>query len=78
MSRLYTCNISKHVLEEDELQEQQPHVGWQLSSSSSDELGTPNIEDLTLIHVPIEDLGFSLTGESGVILSDSLNINGYN
>ena len=78
----------EHVLEEDtvllplpaELQEQQPHVGWQLSSSSSDELGMPNIEgeDLTLIHVPIEDLGFSLTGESGVILSDSLNINGCN
>ena len=64
-----------------ELQEQQqPHVGWQLSSSSSDELGMPNIEgeDLTLIHVPIEDLGFSLTGESGVILSDSVNINGCN
>ena len=77
------------VLEEDtpllplpaELQQQQqPHVGWQLSSSSSDELGMPNIEgeDLTLIHVPIEDLGFSLTGESGVILSDSVNINGCN
>jgi len=55
---------------------QQPHIGWQLSSSSSDELGIPNIEgeDLTLIHVPIEDLGFSLTGESGALLSDSLNI----
>ena len=54
----------------------QPHIGWQLSSSSSDELGIPNIEgeDLTLIHVPIEDLGFSLTGESGALLSDPLNI----